>query len=347
MTIFDIIQSTELTAYWEELTQDETPFLGETLFPNDKKRGIDLKWIKGSKGLPVALKTSAYDAEAVPRPRIGFDRLTAQMPYFKESKYIDEELRQELNLVLETGNQAYIDSVTNRVFDDETSLLRGASAIREAMRMMALTTGVVSLTSNGQEFTFDYGIPSDHKSEATSSWSDHASSNPIDDIRTAAEKIQDDTGAVITRAVCDGVTWRNIRQNEKIVKSIFVLSNGQATVSNDRLHQFIMDELGIDVVVNDKRYVDYTGKTAKYIPANTFTMFPDGDLGRTWFGTTPAESDLMGGQVANVSVTDTGVAVTTVQKADPVQVETIVSQICLPSFEAADQVYILDTEASD
>ena len=51
----------------------------------------------------------------------------------------------------------------------------------------------------------------------------------------------------------------------------------------------------------------------------------------------------MTGSVANVSITDTGVAVTTVQKADPVQVETIVSMICLPSFEAADQVYILDT----
>ena len=74
-------------------------------------------------------------------------------------------------------------------------------------------------------------------------------------------------------------------------------------------------------------------------------MFPDGHLGKTWFGTTPAESDLMVGNVANVSITDTGVAVTTVTKADPVQVETIVSMICLPSFEAADQVYIMDTSA--
>ena len=31
---------------------------------------------------------------------------------------------------------------------------------------------------------------------------------------------------------------------------------------------------------------------------------------------------------------------------DPVQVETIVSMICLPSFEAADQVYIMDTTAA-
>ena len=90
--------------------------------------------------------------------------------------------------------------------------------------------------------------------------------------------------------------------------------------------------------------LDENGDTLKFMPTNTFVMFPDGELGKTWFGTTPAESDLMSSAVANVSITDTGVAVTTVTKADPVQVETIVSMICLPSFEQAGQVYILDTE---
>ena len=99
-------------------------------------------------------------------------------------------------------------------------------------------------------------------------------------------------------------------------------------------------------MVNDKRYADESGNAVKFMPANTFVMFPDGDLGNTWFGTTPAESDLMSGNVANVSITDTGVAVTTVQKADPVNVETIVSMICLPSFEQADKIGILDTTAA-
>lgn len=343
VNIFDLVQSNEITAYWEELQQDEAPFLGDELFPASKKRGLNLQWIKGSRGLPVVLNTSAFDAAAVPRPRIGFDKLTAQMPYFKESTYIDEELRQELNMVLETGNQAYIDSVMNRVFDDELRLLRGAAASRERMRMMALTTGVISMSANGQTFTYDYGVT--HKGDAATAWSDHANSDPIEDIRKAIEVIRDETGAEITRAVCDGVTWRHIRNNDAIRKSIFVLSNGQAVVSDNRLSDFLLEELGITVVVNDKRYIDETGTTVKYIPANTFTLFPAGQLGNTWFGTTPAESDLMGGSAANVSLTDTGVAVTTAQKVDPVQVETIVSQICLPSFEAADQVYILDTKA--
>jgi len=344
MTIFDLVQAQEITAYWEELVQDEAPYPCEELFPDDKKRGLKLSWLKGSRGLPIVLKTSAFDVHAIPRPRIGFEKLSAEMPYFKESMYIDEELRQELNMVLETGNQAYIDSVMNRIFDDEMQLLRAARASRERMRMMALTTGVVSMANNGQAFNYDYQIPENHKSTVDVSWSTVASADPIEDMRKAKELIADETGAVITRAMCDGVTWRNIRNNQNIQKKIYVLSNGVGSISDDRLRQYILDEVGITVVVNDKRYADESGNALKFMPSNTFVMFPDGELGKTWFGTTPAESDLMTSNVANVSITDTGVAVTTVQKADPVNVETIVSQICLPSFPEADKIYILDTE---
>ena len=345
MTIFDLVQAPELTAYWETLSQDEAPYPCEELFPDDKKRGLQLSWIKGSRGLPVVLKTSAFDANAIPRPRIGFDKLVTEMPYFKESTYIDEELRQELNMVLETGNQAYIDSVMSHVFDDETNLLRGARAARERMRMMALTTGVVSMSNNGQSFSYDYGVT--HKSDVDVAWSTHAAADPIEDIRVAMEAIADDTGATITRAMCDGATWRDIRNNEALAKKIFVLSNGVGAVTDRALREYLLEELGIEVMINDKRYVNESGVTTKFMPANTFVMFPDGALGRTWFGTTPAESDLMGGNAANVSITDTGVAVVTHQVVDPVNVETIVSQICLPSFEAADQVYILDTTTGD
>lgn len=344
MTIFDLMTSTQLVAYWETLTQDEAPYPAEELFPDDKKNGLSLQWIKGSRGLPVVLKTSAFDVYAVPRPRIGFEKLTAEMPYFKESTYIDEELRQELNTVLATGIQSFIDSVMNRVFDDETNLLRGARASRERMRMMALTTGYVSMANNGQTFTYDYNVT--HKVNAAVSWSDHANADPLEDLRVNKELIQDQTGAEVTRAMCNGVTWRHLRNNEKIQKQIFVLTNGVGAVSDSRLRQFIKDELDLDVVINDKRYTDESGNTVKFMPDNTFVMFPAGDLGKTWFGTTPAESDLITSAAANVSITDTGVAVTTIQKADPVQVETIVSMICLPSFEMADQVVILDTNAS-
>lgn len=344
MTIFDLMTSQNLTAYWETLVQDEAPYPCEELFPDDKKRGLDLKWLKGSKGLPVVLKVSAFDVHAIPRPRIGFEKLTAEMPFFKESTYIDEELRQELNIVLETGNQAYIDSVMQRIFDDETSLLRGARASRERMRMMALTTGVISMAANGQAFSYDYGVPADHKGDVIEVWSDYTNSDPIEDIRLAMEKVYDDTGVKPTRAMIDSISWRHLRNNSKIKKEIYVLTNGIGALTDQRLSDYIADQLdGLEIMVNKKRYIDENGDTLSFMPANTLVLFPEGDLGRTWFGTTPEESDLLASSVANVTITDTGVAVTTIQKADPVNVETKVTMICLPSFETADQIYIMDT----
>lgn len=345
MSIFDLIKAPELTSYWEEHIQDMPPYLGEELFPADKKLGLKLDWIKGANGLPVVLKPSAFDAGAVPRARIGFDKLSTQMPFFKESTYVDEELRQELNMVLETGNQAYIDAVVRRVFADETHLLEGARARREEMRMMALTTGAIAITANGQAYNYDYGMPADHKSTVTTSWST-TTSDPIEDMRTAMDKIEDDTGIRPTRGVCTRKTWGYLRKNEKIIKSIFVLSNGQVSALSDaRLSQYLMDELGLELIVYGKRYKNDAGAATQFVPDDTVVLFPSGNLGTTWFGTTPEESDLMGGKVANVSITDVGVAVTTIEKADPVNVETKVTMICLPSFEAADSVYILDVIA--
>ena len=59
-------------------------------------------------------------------------------------------------------------------------------------------------------------------------------------------------------------------------------------------------------------------------------------------GTTPEESDLMNSLGANVSIVDNGVAVTTSQTVDPVNVETKVSMVSLPSFEQADKIVIVD-----
>lgn len=343
MTIFDIITSTEIASYWELMTQDRAPYLGEELFPNEKKLGLKLDWLKGSSGLPIVLKASAFDVKAVPRPRIGFDKLSAQMPFFKESKYIDEELRQQLNMIIETGNQAYIDTISNRIFADETELLEGAAAQRERMRMMMLTTGVISMKSNGQVYEYDYRIPEGHKKTVTKSWSDQTATI-MDDIRKAQDIIREDTGVELTRAVTTSKVIGYMRNNTEIKKSIAILTDGQGFISDSKVVSYIKDELGITIAVYDKKYKDEDGNTQNYVPEDTFTLIPDGTLGNTWFGTTPEESDLLTSGVANVSIVDTGVAITTVAETDPVNVNTKVTMICLPDFPTADQVFIYDVK---
>lgn len=344
MTIFDLVTAPELTAYWETLNQDRAPYLGETLFPNQKKLGLDLKWLKGSKGLPVVLKLSAFDAQAVPRTRIGFEKISAEMPFFKESMYIDEELRQELNKVLESGNQAYIDSVINRVFDDEGTLIDAAAVARERMRMMLLTTGTIVMASNGQTYTYDYGLNSAQKPTVGTSWST-VTADIVGDIRTWQDEREDATGVRPTRAICSRKTFGYILKNNNIRNAVWG-NSASAPINEAKAKQYLMDELDLEVVIYTKRYKDESGATQKFVPDDTFVLFPAGNLGSTWFGTTPEESDLMASaSVDNVSIVDTGVAVTTMRRADPVNVETKVTQIALPSFEAADQIIIADVIA--
>lgn len=342
MTIFEVIQAQEITAFWENMTKDRAPYLGETLFPARKQLSLDLKWIKGASGLPVVLSPSAFDVKAIPIAREGFEKLSTQMPFFKQSAYIDEELRQQLNMVMETGNQAYIDTIINKVFDDETRLLEGAAAQRERMRMMALTTGTISISANGQSFSYDYGVPATHKVETSIAWS-NPQADVGNDIKTWQDLIEEDTGVRPTRAICRSKTFNYLLNNEKFKKAIYVLSNGQATVTQDQMRNYIRTNYNLDITIYDKKYKTEAGVKTNYVPEDTLVMIPTGNLGYTNFGTTPEESDLMSNpSLANVSITDTGVAVTTSAETDPVQVNTKVSMVSLPSFEMADQIIIAD-----
>ena len=77
----------------------------------------------------------------------------------------------------------------------------------------------------------------------------------------------------------------------------------------------------------------YPDDRASFLPAST--------LGSTWYGTTPEEADLVAKTGIDVTIVNTGVAVTTLIKEHPVNVETIVSEIVLPSFEQMMEVGIL------
>ena len=340
-TIFDVVTAENISAYWENMTQNRAPYVGEQLFPSVKKLGLNLDWLNGNSGVPVVLNLSAFDAQAIPRARQGFSVTRAQMPYFKESLYIDEELRQQLNIAIEGGSDAYVNTIMQKIFNDNVQLIESARVQRERMRMALLTTGAISITANGQSVSYDYGVPSGHKKTAAASWKT-STTDIIADIYAWQQTILEDTGVKPTRAICNSTVWNALRNNTNIRNTIFVYSNGVSTVSDAALKSFLTEQLELSVYVNDKLYKNESGTNTKFVPDDTFVLFPAGELGNTYFGTTPEESDLQTGSAANVAIVDTGVAVTTMKKLDPVNVETKVSMITLPSFEASNQILIAD-----
>lgn len=339
-SIFELVTAEDIVAYWETQESNVEGLLGDELFPSQQKLGLDLKWIKGAQGLPVVLLPSAYDVKSMKRDRIGFEKVTSEMPFFKESMYIDEELRQQLNMVLETGNQAYIDAVMNRVFQDDIALLNGAKAQRERMKMQLLTTGAISIEANGQSYDYDYGMPAEHRITVTKNWND-PTADIVGDIRSWQDTIEDETGTRPTRAVVSRKTFGYFLMNDGIRNAVWG-NDASAPIGEAKVRAYLQEELDITVVIYSKKFKDEAKQTKQYVPDDLFTLFPEGQLGTGWFGTTPEQSDLMSGSAANVSITDTGVAVTTVKMTDPVNVDTKVSMIFLPSFEAIDQVIIAE-----
>ncbi|ANK59819.1 major capsid protein [Loigolactobacillus backii] len=351
-SIFDMIRAQDVAVYYTTMPQTEPPFLGDELFPAKKQLGMDLAYIKGANNTQVALRPSAFDANVIPRGRQGFAEIKHSMPYYKESTYIDEEIRQKLLLVQSSNNPAYQDVIVNNIFNNVTQLVTSAQISREIVRMQALTTGYATISGNGTSYVIDFDMPASNRVAAKVAW-DQAKSNPLTDIKNAKRAISYATGQTITRAVVNQTTWDALLANETIKATLLVnnANTANAMVLDPQLQSFLQSNTGIQFVVYDKGYKDVNNAFHQYIPDGVVAFLPGQSLGSTWFGTTPEEADLMGiSNIANVAMVDTGVAITTMAKAEPVNVETKVSQLTLPSFEMADSVYVLSgvvTPATD
>ncbi len=341
--IFDLINAKELGTYYTNNPSNAIPYLGATLYPARKQLGLDLSWIKGSNGLPVALMPSAFDTKATLRDRIGFKKIETEMPFFREAMRIGEKERQEINKAASAANSNYIMPIIQKIYDDANSLVKGAEVNNERMRMQLLSTGKVYITANRVGYDYDYKFDSNHKEVllSTAMWSDTDNSTPVQDIQRWQDIVEQDTGDKPTRAVCTKKTWNYLLSNKSIKLDMNPIGGQNQIMTDTLLKQYLQTKLGISVAVYNKKYALQDGTTYQFFPDDVFTLIPEGNLGNTYFGTTPEESDLMsGGTDAQVQIVNTGVAITTIKIPHPVNIETIVSEIALPSFEKIDSVFI-------
>lgn len=351
-SIMDLVSAKALTTYWQETVSNRIPYLGEGLFPAKKKRGLDLAWIKGYKGLPIALKPSHFDTKATVRDRIGVKKIETEMPFFREAMTIKERDRQELLRFRENDPQNLYSSIINEIFDDRAQLIEGALIQSERMRMQLLTTGGISIVANNVDYTYNYDVDGEWKKNnylalsGTSLWTDTTNSTPLEDIRERQQKIVDLTGVKPVRAIMTQKTFNYLLQNKSIKIAINPLANGANLVREAELKSLLLSELGLNVAIYDKKFKDETGATKNFYPDGYVTLLPASTLGNTYYGTTPEEADLQSANFnGDVSIVETGVAVTTINIPHPVNKETIVSEIVLPSFERMNEVATMKVAA--
>ena len=351
--LFDgLFSPAAIGANWTENTSNRIPYLGEGLFPARKQAGLDLKWIKGSKGIPVSLMPSAFDAKATFRDRIGVSKVETEMPFFREGFKIKERDRQDI-LRAQSANDPYVTAAIARVFDDANELIEGALVVGERERMQLLfpvggNVGI-SIQANGVDYTYNYDPDGAWKASnyfeltGTAVWTDAEHSDPFGDIQDAKDAIAANTGSDLRVAVMNKATFKELRSNKNI-KNRYLTKSGAAFgyLTDNEIIEILKDTNDLDgIVLYDKLYRNESKVAAKFVPDGYVALIPAGSLGETCYGTTPEEADLMGKSIAPVQIVNEGIAITQETTVNPVNVNTFASEIVLPSYERMDEVAVL------
>lgn len=351
--LFDYINSKEIAAYVTTKPENKIPYFGETLFPAKKQLGTDISWLKGSEGLPIAIQPSNYDAKARLREKEGFEGVSTEMAFFRESMRIGEKDRQQINLLLNNPKSEVAMPLISRIFDEASRLVEGVRVQAEFMRMQLLTTGKIDVTSaDGRaKYTYDYGQKNKFKCDKDrAAWGkDNANADPVLDIIAWCDYMEDLRGVRPTRLVMNRNTFLKMVRCPQLHKMMY--PNDLASnyyVSEAQYKAFIEETTGCSIFVYSKKIQMLShdtglgnGTAVSLIPDDTVVILPPTNtVGSTYYGTTPEESDLMTGSDAQVSLVNNGTAVTTYKEPHPVNVVTIVSSVMIPSFEAIDDCAI-------
>lgn len=355
MNIRDLFTPAAVAANWTEVASNRIPYLGEGLFPARKKAGLDLSWLKGSKGLPVSLMPSAFDAKATFRDRIGFEKLETEMPFFREGYKLKERDRQELLRVSES-NDPYLPSILMRVYDDANDLIEGAAVVPERMRMALLFAeggdAQIAIKANGVDYSYNYDPNGTWKANnytalsGTSLWTAAATADPFANFKTVKDAIRAKTGTELVTAVMNTYTF-NLMAKTDAVKNRYLTVNGLnlGYLTDTEVASVVRGTSGLNIVVYDKQYKDESGVAHAFVPNGYVALVPAGNLGSTWYGTTPEEADLIGSSAAEVAIVNTGVALTRIVEPHPVNINLFASEIVLPSYERMDEVSLLKVTA--
>lgn len=352
MDFTKVFSAPVLAANWTEAGSNLINYLGiGALFGSKKQAGLDIKLIRGSKGVPVSLMPSAFDAKATFRDRIGVTVTETEMPFFREGFKIKEKDRQEM-LRVQDSNDPYAQTVISRIFDDANNLVEGAMVVPERMIFQLLfpqngDVGI-SIKANGVDYTYDYDPGDTWKAKnytaltTTALWSAAATADPFKDFQTAKDAIRGETGTDLVTVIMNTTTF-NMMKATDAVKNRWLTSTGRSLgyLTNAEAKEVIASTSELNVVVYDKQFKDESGVAHKFVPDGYVCLIPDGELGTVTYGTTPEEADLMGSGKADVSIVNTGVALSTIVQPHPVNVNIIASEIVLPSFERMDEVAVI------
>ncbi len=351
MLTSEVVNTSAIALAATNNASNAVPYLGLQFFPEMKKAGLDLKWIKTHKGLPVTLKASNFDALPALRTREGVKIEKTQMAFFRETMQITEEDEQEIGRA-DDENDPYLKSALQSVYDDTNALVSGAEVVPERMRMSLLATTEghpsIGIESDGVKYEYDYDPNGEYaakhylKLEGTSDWSDTENSKPLTDLNNARKALAK-LGKIASYVLMNSNTFEYLLNNKQ-VKNAILAQNLTANIemTEENVVSIVRSRTKLSIVLYDKMYMDENKNDQYFYPDNKVTLLPSGALGKTWFGTTPEERTAS--QVADVDVSMYGVGIAIAKKVEygpPAVTSVTASEIVLPSYENMDSTFVI------
>lgn len=333
------------------------PYLGRSFFGTDKRMGLELKFIKGAKGLPVALKGSNFDAKAPLRDAIGFKEIANSMPFFRESYMVTEKDEQDYMNYLAANNDGMTNQILREIMKNPLDLVLGADVVPERMiwQLLAPADGVPKIdvvVDGGERYVIDYtsdaGVEykKNHFVElsGTNTWNNAATATPIQDLVDMQDLHETNTGEKLSTFAMNKKTWKQFvaaEDTRKQVQGALAYQNGMMLKESD-VKAYLLDNYNITVLVYNKMYIGEDKQTHTFIPDGMVTGISAtaNMLGTVWYGTTPEERS---GKLTDgsLSLVNTGVAIYTYTTNHPINTHCVVSEIVLPSYENMDSVVVM------
>lgn len=337
--LLELLTPREVMTYLSSRTF--APKVGDALFPNRKTDSLEMEYIKGANGLPVAATIHSFDSETQIGSRVGAESFVQELALIKRKMVIREK---EIIAIANPRNDAELQRLIDARYKDVDTLVEGVLARAEALKMEAVAKGVVTINENGVTGTIDFGVPSAQKivlsgnTAPTALWSGSAA-DILGNLQTWADLMKT-AGKTVTRAITSTKVLRTIAANAAIKAAIFGTGSDRY-VSVNELNAFLESNGLPSFVAYDEQYNvqngDGTYTAKRYFDENYIALLPAGPLGEGLFGPTAEEVELSGDPSMDVNLVGNILAMV-YKTPDPVAHWTKAVATFMPSFPAADSI---------
>lgn len=257
-------------------------FVGLKLMPMTKTDNMKVaiyNLLKGSE-IPVIALVHAFDSEARIGDRPNYEVFKESLFLIKEKINQGEELRKKIkDMGMDAGERA----VLNAIYDDISNEIMKVLTAFERRACEALSTAKLVINENGAVRTVDYNLQAKNKIDFVG-WED-PKHDIFSDLATLKRKSEDK----IVRQIMSTKIFNYILSNEKLINYAYRIA---VPVTADLAKNYVMSTLGIEIIVDDRKFKKTYSDTTQYRffdETTVISLTTRGEVGKTFMTSTPTE----------------------------------------------------------